>query len=742
MKKNIPLVIISVFLFISCKKEINIVNDGESRHAIIISQNACKSDSTAALYLAKYILDMTGADIPVFHDSSPSTEFEICLGSTNRHEFDESFQPDGYRVMTEGNKLFIAGGDQKGIIYGVIDLLERWGCRRFSPDEMYIPSMDKLSLEAINIYNLPANSLRIINGQMTKDPEFADWLRISTIQETFPPGYYVHTFEKLIPRDEYFADHPEYYAWLGNKYSFDQLCPSNPEVKDLTIEKLAREMDKHPDCDNWAVSQSDNFTYCHCDKCEAIIQEEGSPAGPVIRLVNDVAEAFPEKTITTLAYQFSRPAPQQTKPDSNVMVMLCTIELNRSKPINDDTASQSFVKDIQDWGRICNNIYLWDYTINFNHSVSPFPNLHVLQPNMQFFYENGVRMQFPQSNLQPGHEFVELKAKMLSALMWDPYVNIDSVKDDFYKNYYQQAAPFMKDYAERMENELISSGKILYIYNPPNNHSEGYLSSENILVYNKLFDQAEAVVAGRPKILNRVKVSRLPLQYAMMEIGKNDMFGLRGWYDDVDGKFVLREEMKETLEDFYRVCTSNSITTLNERSLTPDIYYQSTLRFIDVKVEGNMAFRKPVSVAPPAAEKYAKGDPAILTNGVQGAHDFNVHWLGWWGQDAVITVDLKKEMKPKKIEIGTLWDGKSWILHPVSVSCLVSTDGAAYRSLGTQQVKGDQQFEKVTRRFTFHPDTDHIRYIKFEIGGAGPLPGWHASEGEPSWLFVDEISVH
>jgi len=350
-------------------------------------------------------------------------------------------------------------------------------------------------------------------------------------------------------------------------------------------------------------------------------------------------------------------------------------------------------------------------------------------------------MQFPQSNLQVGHEFVELKASILSGLMWDPYLNLDSLKNDFYEHFYAEAAPYMKAYAERMESELIKSGKILYIYEPPNNHSDGYLSAENVSFYNQEFDLAEGAIAGKPAILNRVKLSRLPLQYATMEIAKNDMFGPRGWYDEIDGKFTLRQEMKETLEAYYSVCTMNTITSINERSLTPEIFYQSSLRFIDVQVEGNKAFRKPVSVIPAAAEKYAKGNPDILTDGVQGAHDFAVHWLGWWGMDAVITVDLEEVLRLEKIEIGTLWDGKSWILHPSLIVCLASMNGIEFSQIGKHEVIGPQQFEEATRDYIFKAPAQKIRYVRFEITGAGPLPKWHASEGEPSWFFVDEITV-
>jgi hypothetical protein len=739
-------VFISLMLLImilsSCQDRIELASKGESIYSIIIPEDYTASDSLAAGYLSDYIFKMTGASLPIILDTIASSEYEICIGNTNRKDFNSGeMAEDAYIVQTDVEKIFIVGGTHKGTVYGVIDLLEYWGCRRFSPEEAYVPEINELMLPDINIHDEPLNTLRVINGYMTRDPEFSDWLRISTIQEFSPPGYYVHTFNKFLPREKYFKDHPEYYAWLDTKYSFDQLCPSNQEVKKIIIDKLSEEMETYPEFDIWSVSQDDNFSYCRCDKCAAIIEEEGSPAGPIIRLVNDIAAEFPDKVISTLAYQYSRPAPKTTPPADNVMVMLCTIELNRSRPIAEDSLSSSFVRDLTDWGQICNNIYLWDYTINFNHSVSPFPNLHVFQPNLQFFYENNVRKQFPQSNLTSGLEFSGLRARMIASLLWDPYINLDSVKNDFLYHYYGDASPFIRDYIDRMESELRKSGKILYIYEPPNMHTDGYLSEENVNYYTDLFDMAEQAVISDALLLNRVKMARLPLQYAVMEIGKNDMFGPRGWYLKNEDGFVLREDMKLMLERFYKVCKDNNIITLNERSLTPDIYYETTKRFIDVRIEGNKAFRKPVTAVPMPAEKYSSGDPSVLTNGVQGAHDFNVHWLGWWGKDAEITLDLEQVQTVDSIEIGTLWDGRSWILHPASISCRISSDGQSYREVSKIQIEGDQQDEAVTRKHLFLPNGIAARYVQFDIKGAGPLPSWHASEGEPSWFFVDEITV-
>ena len=152
----------------------------------------------------------------------------------------------------------------------------------------------------------------------------------------------------------------------------------------------------------------------------AIDQEEGSPSGLMIRFVNEVAKAFPDKIITTLAYQYTRKPPMITKPLSNVMITLCTIELNRSLPIETDTGSRAFTKEITDWGKICNKIMLWDYETQFSSSFGPFPLYNTLQPNIQFFTNNHVMAHFQQCNGKHSENFGELKCYLLSKLLWNP----------------------------------------------------------------------------------------------------------------------------------------------------------------------------------------------------------------------------------------------------------------------------------------------------------------------------------
>lgn len=725
---------------------LQITKQGKSKYKIIVPHKANEQESKAASILQEYLFKTSGCVLKIETDSLKVGKYEILIGNTNRKNpagvKNPTQAPDEFQIISTKNKLFITGGDHKGVIYGVVDLLEKYvGCMILAPDVEKITSIFSITIPALNYADKPANTFRIVHGSFNNNETYKDWMRLDNIDEMFADGYFVHTFNRLVPWEKFFDTFPDYYAFMNGKFIIDQLCMSNPEVLKRVKERLRFEMAKQPNKKVWSVSQNDNFSYCQCDKCMRIIKEEGSASGPLIRFVNEVAKEFPDKIISTLAYQFSRQAPLKTKPEANVQIMLCTIELNRSKAIEQDPQSQSFVKDIEDWGKISNNIFLWDYTVDFAHSVTPFPNLHVLQPNIQFFTKNGALVHFQQTNTAMGHEMSQLKAYMLARLLWNPNVNIDSVKSVFLNNYFEKAEPFIAQYLDRIEKELISSNEWLDIYGPPVNHEKSFLSAANMAYFNQLFDDAEKSVANDYAILQRVKVARLPIMYAAMEIGKNDMFGERGWYNETDGKFILKQNMREMLEDFNKTCIENKVLYLNESALTPESYYKSTLRFIDVQTEGNLAFRKTITCVPEASAKYSNGNIQTLSNGVQGASDYKVHWLGWENQDVDIIVNLEKQQNFSSISIGSLWDPKSWILHPKQVSCMVSSDGITWDPAGTIFVEGNQKSEEVTRNFVFKGTFTEKQYVRFLVSATKTLPSWHPSAGGLSWVFLDEIIV-
>jgi hypothetical protein len=89
-------------------------------------------------------------------------------------------------------------------------------------------------------------------------------------------------------------------------------------------------------------------------------------------------------------------------------------------------------------------------------------------------------------------------------------------------------------------------------------HQDGLFSKENLKKYKDLFDAAQMAVSDDPIFLNHVKLARLPLQYAEMEIATNNMFSDRGWYQLANGKIIPNEGLLETLEEFENITFQQS----------------------------------------------------------------------------------------------------------------------------------------------------------------------------------------
>ena len=123
--------------------------------------------------------------------------------------------------------------------------------------------------------------------------------------------------------------------------------------------------------------------------------------------------------------------------------------------------------------------------------------------------------------------------------MWNPYQNADSLMRAFMDGYYGAASPYIYQYEKLLEGGLLASKQRLWIYDSPVTHKDGMLNANCRKRYNELFDQAEQAVAGDPILLKRVQLSRLPLQYAGLEIarakGKSDL-------EEVKANLALFEE--------------------------------------------------------------------------------------------------------------------------------------------------------------------------------------------------------
>jgi len=545
---------------------------------------------------------------------------EILIGNVNRPELNtipkEKLGKDGLFIKTSGKNLLITGGTDKGILYGVYTFLENYlGCRKYSSKVTYVPNRKTIVLRSINDMQLPAFSYRENFYRDATDPEYQLWHKLDSHVGPGKSewGYWVHTLGVLLSPQEYGASHPEYFSYYngqrhaGTIPSWDggsiqpeaQLCLTNPDVLEIVCKNLKAAMDKNPEAIYWSVSQNDNVNYCRCDNCAALDKKYAAftpeekmysthggskyPAlgmGSVLVFINKVAERFPDKIISTLAYQYSRVPPKDIVPAKNVNIMLCSIESARNSTM--EKGDTSFSSDLKGWGRLTDNIIVWDYVIRFSNLFAPFPNLRILQPNLKFMHDNRVSALFEQGNREIGGEFAELRAYLIDKLLWNPDIDISEVMNDFLTGYYGKASKQVKKYIDLLhDNNMEKAGYKLSIFGSPVMEKESFLSDSLVRVYNKLFDEAEKAVADSPEILDRVKTARLPVYYAMLEIAKEEKTGKRGAFAVVDDHTKIpNAAIVKILYDFVYQCTRNDVTRVTEWKTTPLEYLEEYIKFL------------------------------------------------------------------------------------------------------------------------------------------------------------------
>jgi hypothetical protein len=735
----------------AAQQHIVLAENEMSRYRIVIPAAATAHELKASKVLQDYLLQISGAVLPIVEANKDTSRYEIVLGQNER--LDElglginlnALKQDGFIIKTDSLRLIIAGGSEKGTLYGVYTFLEKYlGCRMYSPKVKLIPQQKQITLPTIHDQQVPVITFRDTHYRISWDAEYTDWHKLDHDEtgERTDWGMWVHTFNELVSPETYYQQHPEYYAMVNGKRIPTQLCLTNPDVLAITVQNLRRKIAANPEATYWSVSQNDNRDYCRCDKCKAIDDREGSPAGSIIQFVNQVAEQFPDKVISTLAYEYGRKAPKTLRPRENVNIMLCSIEVNRNLPIAEDGTSADFRHDVEQWGKIANDIIVWDYVIQFNNLISPFPNLHVLQPNIQFFAKHGVSAMFEQGNREVGGEFAALRTYLISKLLWEPDANVDTLMNDFLRGYYGSAAPSIRKYIDEMREVLLKSGAPLRIFGTPNEAATSYLTPALIKRYEALFDEAEIAVAQQPEVLERVKIARLPLEFAIMEQAKKNFAGDRGVFQKVNGQWKVRTDIRSKIDPFTDLCIREGVTQVKEWSTSPEEYRSAMYRLLSQGMNEHLAFGKKLNFLSPEEATLPVGASVMLTDGVRGSHDYAYNWLAFPGKNLEVIIDLEEEKQVQRIE-SAYYQYAFWLrILPRKVEYFVSTDGKNFELVASiNNTLPIDQYGGQQRDFIAQFEPRKARYIKVKAHTIGNTPGDHPGAGRPANMLIDEIVV-
>ncbi len=747
----------ALIIFLAC---INL--SAQKPLAIALRARPSGAEAGAARLLQAYLQQITAQSVPVPASGAvPEGYAPVFIGAhpdlpKYGLQNPPDLQPDAFFLQGKNGAFLIAGGGEMGAEYGVYSLLELLGCRKYSPRDSFIPEIKNLLLPDYQAKTeIPAFPYRELHYEPAFDEGWARWHKLKTNPKKNEEwGMFVHTFHRLCPEEKYFAEHPEYFAWNGKQRSTGQLCLSNDTVKQIVIAALREAMREKPAAKYWSVSQNDNFDYCKCARCAASDVRYGSPAGTLLAFVNEIAAVFPDKTISTLAYQYTRRAPQGIRPAPNVSVCLCSIECNRGKDIEEGCTD--FARDVEEWSQLTDNLMIWDYVVQFRSYVSPFPNWHTLQPNLRFFQKHGVKMMFEQGSGRDRSEFSDMRAYLLAKLMWNPQANMDSILTDFGDGYYGAARPAIWEYVDSLTTKLLRSGARLDIYATPQMEAHTFLCEECVAHYTEVLKKAIDAAPDDSAQKGRALAASLPVLYADLELEKildNGTF----IPDQKGGARYLPFHKAEDVAFFVKACRAFGFNNLHERGYSPEQYsidYQKYIeeghvwhQFLQRKIHGTGAPVFLLESAAPPSPQYEHGSLETLLDGRRGTDDYHYNWLGYQGNDLNVTVRVISDWPDNElpntssVSIQFLQDQQSWIFFPEKVKIEISSDGEHFQTVGEENIDIKPDGEKSVRRVEKSFTPQRLRAIRVTAVNRKTCPPWHSCNGNPCWIFADEIVV-
>lgn len=539
----------------------------DTRVSIGLAREATLAERTAARELADYLSRVLGRPCGQFAEGEARPDGAVIwVGPTSAAAqaglLAGEMGPEEWHIRSAGGDLMVVGGRPRGTLYAAYHLLEDLvGVRWWSPWEEDVPRRAELRLGPVELAGRPAFRYRDIYMLYGHDGgRFAARRRLNRDGDrpiaaeyggslTYGPPYHVHTFFMCFPPEQHFDEHPEWYSLIDGRRVGDrtQLCLTNPELREAFLTKLrgyiaeshaAAVADQLPPPLVFSVSQNDWANPCGCGPCQAIVEAEGTEAGPLLEFVNYLADGirddYPEVYLDTLAYQYTQRAPRRLRCRDNVIVRLCDTEADMLKPITAE-ANRAFREHIESWAEVCANLRIWDYAVTYANPLGmPLPTTHTYGPDYRYYAAHRVEGVFTELEYPLLADLRDFKVWLMTKLLEDPRSDDERLTDEFMNGYFGAAGQPVKAYLRDLEAEAEQrqSSSTCWVSSP---NRLSYVNLAFMVRAHGYFDRAETAVAEAPELLRRVRFARLSLDRATLAAYAKLMSEWLNTHDGPDG---------------------------------------------------------------------------------------------------------------------------------------------------------------------------------------------------------------
>lgn len=486
-----------------------IVKDGKTDYKILLPELTTFT-TYARDELIRFFGEATGVTLETVSDQtiahSASAKY-ISLGDTNAFKTSglsvdkEALGRDGIRILTKDKTVYIVGGTDNGVLYGVYDFLKiNFGFEVYYKDcydlDTGVKSVKLRNYNVTDISDIPWKAKAgILNCESQDMDDFMFSYRMRATDDMDNIIFPIHktnaqnsASDKLhnslyyLPKETYQGTYPEFFSTKG-----EQLCytargdkEKYQKMVELCAEKVEQSLqwytkDKNPLRNTVQIGMMDNWQSCECEACKAFAaSHNNAESAAVYKFVQDMArkvvdwmnepgnEAYKRDDLqfTFFAYQWTLKPPFEVK-DGKVIIADDIVPDSdlKIKPFNcfssfdfgvrmDDPSNAEQIEYATQWAQYVSDGWSWTYGCFFNDYFCFYDPYTFYEDYYKWVYEHKYQYSLAQfHSRQRGADtgFYTLANYVTYKLLWDTSLSTAELIDNYFNAMYSDAADAMKE---------------------------------------------------------------------------------------------------------------------------------------------------------------------------------------------------------------------------------------------------------------------------------------------------------
>lgn len=563
------------------------INEASSIVLPIVTESTVSVDSTSKLIILGETVAAENAEVSAYKND---------------------YGARGFVVKQIDSNVYIVGGDTMGTLYGVYEFLHyQFGFEPYADDEIALEKgvknkkLMKLDLDEIpdiaHIQSSHGYWGRATEGHRMRFNHFNEVFVNATGQpwhnslEYAPPSIYNNPSDP----ENY---HPAWYTESGLQYHYtahgdeEELQALADVIYDRIIFFIERDFaqgkyyeqigfmaedyvntfaqdDVYTRFDETTNAEYNKDYSAENDSVLKMKEQYGGAyaAAMLIKFINPIQERVTQymlenhdgrkMQITIFAYLDTQTPPVVSDSEGNYVPIDNEVVLHSDANILVAPIWGDYIRDYEDtavkaiiegWKVIASNLSFWYYDYYFSTtSIVYLDSTYSLQSYFKASYDANATWVFIEGNNGPESYsvFKNLRAYLISKLGWEVDADVHKLVDDFFVNYYKEAAPYMKQYFDELTTYcayLKATTNISGVTGSVGVNDAKFWNKGAVLGWMELIDKAyEAIepiknsdVELYNKLYNRILCESLSPRYILLQFYANAVYTDEGFIEELN----------------------------------------------------------------------------------------------------------------------------------------------------------------------------------------------------------------